>query len=118
MLPTTITLTDGTNSEDFTSPKRTANGQIFASVSPQGDLQGAPTLRVETSTTSKKIERGVIQLQRPVWDAEKQQYVYFNTLNIQVNRHVSIPVADILEDLKKITSIPATVLEELAQATL
>lgn len=121
MLPDTITLLNGTSgNEPFSSPKRTVSGRVYVSASPQGDIQGAPTLRVETSRTSKQIERGVIQLQRPVWDEAKGQYVYFTTVNLQVNRHVSIPTADILLDLQKICSLDdeAGVLEAVALAQL
>jgi hypothetical protein len=118
MLPESINLVGAAGNETFESPKRTSTGQTYVSDSPQGDIQGAPSLRVETSKTAKQIERGVIQMQRPLWDAAKGQYVFFTTINLQANRHVSVSVADVLDYLKKICSMPEEVLEAFAKGQL
>lgn len=93
-LPTSITLTDAVaaNSIVFESPKLTSKGKVYVANSPQGDILGAPSLRVESERTSKQIERGVAQMMVPLWDATDEAYNYFNTATITLNRHASVDV--------------------------
>lgn len=118
MLPTTVTLTDGVTPEIFDNQRSTPNGSTYNAPSPQGDLLGRPILRVESTTTPKKVVRGIAGFQRPLWDAVAGKYVYFNSAAIMGTRHASQSRDEFLSDLKKIKSIPDAVLEQLADDSL
>lgn len=110
MLPATVSLTDGVTPEVFGNRRDTPNGAILLSSSPQSDLLGAPTLRVETSTTSKQIERSLLQIQRPIWNADLKKYVYFTSWSLTYNRSVEYSIVEAEKEAKKLLSLPLAVL--------
>lgn len=103
-LPDSITLADIVGNEVFSTPKDLPNGKLYVAPSPNSDLEGRPTLRVESQRTSKGIERTVLQLTRPLWDAASGTYPKYRTVTATVTRDESDNVTSVENDMVKLAS--------------
>lgn len=75
-LPTSITLNIGSPAADvvFTQVSETGSKATYVAPSPQGDLQGRPTLEVSHQTTKAGIMRSMSKFTFPRYNATTLKY--------------------------------------------
>jgi hypothetical protein len=120
-LPTSITLTDQmAGTLVFEQGKLLPNGMVYVAPSPNNDIAGCPTLRVETNRTSKNIERTMVKLVIPVWDADSASYPQFDSIVLQMNRHANRSAVAFRDEVEKLLSLgpQSSVITPLCNAQL
>lgn len=96
MLPDVITINAvaGTPATvSFTSPVRVGNSVVYSAVSPQGDLEGRPTLTISKDSTKNGIIGTNYKFVKPYWDGEK--YDGYITVGVTVKRSQKHVIADV-----------------------
>lgn len=66
---------------------------IYYAASPQGDLEGRPTLRVSHESTKAGIRRSLISLVKPIYSAALGKYTGFEKSDFVLNRPENASVA-------------------------
>jgi hypothetical protein len=90
-LPTTITA--GSVVFDNVS-NISGSSVIYYAPSPQGDLEGRPTLRVSHESTKAGIRRSLISLQKPIYNGTLGKYTGFEKADFVLNRPENALVAN------------------------
>lgn len=95
-IPSTITLNVGSPAADvvFTDSIRQGLKLLQNAASPQGDLAGQPSLRVEHETTSKGIVRSLVQIRVPQYDSETKSYPKTVQVNVVTTRPDTVSTAE------------------------
>lgn len=95
-LPTTITLNVGSPAADLVfanSIQLSGSKRVYYAPSPQGDLQGRPTLTVSHETTKAGVVRTNLQVIIPVWNVSKLAYDGFIKSDLTLTRPLTAPTA-------------------------
>lgn len=66
---------------------------VYYAPSPQGDLEGRPTLRVSHESTKAGIRRSLISMVKPIYSASLGKYTGFEKADFVLNRPESASVA-------------------------
>lgn len=119
---TSFTLSIGSPGVDITygSATRSGNTVMYSAPSPQADLDGRPTIRVSHERTKGKIVKTLIQLTRPFFDADRDVYDGYETINMTYIRKGGISLADgkkSLETMRKFLAL-AGVEDGIVEATI
>jgi hypothetical protein len=101
-LPSSITLNVGSPAADIIFSGAVVSGAsvTYYAPSPQGDLEGRPSLRVSHETTKTGIVRSLVKIVVPIWDNTNKKYVGSWTKNDTLIRPAASAVQggkDVLE---------------------
>lgn len=80
---------------------------VYYAASPQGDLEGRPTLRVSHESTKAGIRRSLISLTKPIYNASLGKYQGFEKLDFVMNRPETASVAGSETSMEQMATIIA-----------
>jgi hypothetical protein len=91
---------------------------VFYAESPQGDLLGRPSIRVSHETKNSGIVRSLVDIQTPVYDADKEVYDGFIKTSITLNRKGSVSISAVETELEKASEALTLIRSQVAKVQI
>jgi hypothetical protein len=116
-LPSSITLTGGDPEVDlvFTDVSQLSGSSlVYYAPSPQGDLDGRPTLKISHETTGSGVKRSALILETPVLNPVTLKYGEFKKTTLTTNRKGTTPVAEVVAELEMMAVAITTLKQQIA----
>lgn len=119
MLPSTVTLNVGSPAADVVFSQtgdNTGGATNYVAPSPQGDLEGRPTLSVRHETTNSGLVRTNVKIKVPQYDDTNDVYVGHEQVDITSVRRASHATTETDRCLEMAEKFLTNQRDELAQA--